>query len=99
MAEVRADVAAHSASAARILTLADEAQGLLGQLQSEVDATAAVWSGDSHVSFQGGTAQIHAELQKGQAAVAEVSHKVSSTGTNYGTTESQNASTLGHTGL
>lgn len=99
MAEVAADVAAHSASAARILTLADEAQGLLGQLQSEVDATAAIWAGDSHVSFQGGTAQIHAELQKGQAAVADISHKVSSTGTNYGTTESQNAASLGHTGV
>lgn len=99
MAEVRADVAAHSASAGRILTVADELQGLLGQMQAEADATSAIWSGDSHVSFQGGTAQIHAELQKGQAATAEISNKVSHTGTNYGSTESQSAATLGHTGI
>jgi WXG100 family type VII secretion target len=99
MAEMRADVAAHSASAGRILTVADELQGLLGQLQAEADATAAIWAGDSHVSFLGGTAQIHAELQKGQALTAEISNKVSHTGTNYGSTETQNAGALSQTGL
>jgi WXG100 family type VII secretion target len=99
MAELRADVAAHNASAGRILTLADELQGLLGQLQSEVDATAAIWAGDSHSAFLGGSAQIHAELQQGQAAVAEVSHKVSSNAGGYGATEAQSAGALGATGL
>jgi WXG100 family type VII secretion target len=99
MAELRADVAAHSASAGRILTVADELQGLLGQMQGEVDAITALWSGDSHTAFVGGSAQLHAELQQGQAVVAEISHKVSTTGTNYGTTDSQSAGSLGHTGL
>lgn len=99
MAEVTADVAAHSASAGRILHLSSELQGLIGTMQGEVDQTAAIWQGDSHTAFMGGTAQLHAELQQGQAAVAEISEKVSHTGTNYGSTEDQGAASLGHTGL
>lgn len=68
-------------------------------MQGEVDALQAMWAGDAHTAFQSGSAQIHMELQKGQAAVQEISEKVSHTGTNYGSTESQGAGSLASTGL
>jgi WXG100 family type VII secretion target len=93
------DVAAQGTSSTTIQGLADSVQTLLGKMQGEVDATAAIWMGDAHTAFMGGTAEINAQLQKGQAAMQEVSMKVGKSGTGYGSTDGSNAASLGSTGL
>ncbi|PQM45299.1 hypothetical protein C1Y40_04524 [Mycobacterium talmoniae] len=96
---MQADVVAQAASAKTISGLADQAQALIGQLQGEVDATQAIWQGGGHAAFAVGSADIHAQLQKGQAAMQEVSFKLGKSGTGYGSTDDQNAASLGSTGL
>jgi len=93
------DVAAQAASAQKIQTTADELQALLGQMQSEVDATTAVWKGGAHTAFLGGSGLIHVELQKGQTAMQDVSIKTGKTGVGYSHTDTGSAQALSNTGL
>lgn len=93
------DVAAQAASAATIQGLADTMQTVLGALQADVDATAAIWQGGAHTAFLSGSTEIHAELQKGQTTLQEVSEKTSRTGVGYGSTDQSNAAALGSTNL
>lgn len=98
-APMNTDVAAQAASAATCQGIADTVQSLIGQLQGDVDATTAIWQGQAHTAFMGGSTEIHAELQKGQAMMQEVSEKMSRTGIGYGSTDESNTSALGSTGL
>ena len=93
------DVAAQAASGTTIQGIADNVQGILGQLQGDVDATASVWHAAAHTPFLGGPTEIHAELQKGQTMLQDVSEKTSKSGVNYGSTDQSNASALGSTNL
>lgn len=93
------DVAAQAASSTKIQGLADEMQGILGRLQGEADATAAVWAGGAHTAFMGGTTQIHADLQAGQVLMTDVSTKVGQNGVTYGSTDEQSQGALSSTGL
>lgn len=99
MAAMNTDIAAQAASATKIQGLADQAQALISKLQGDVDSTTALWAGDAHGAFMIGSADIHAQLSKGQLAMQDVSLKVGKTGTGYGHTDAQNAASLGHTGL
>lgn len=98
-APMNTDTAAQATSAQKIQGLADDLQALLGQMQGEVDQSAAVWHGGAHTAYMGGSAQIHAEIQKGQAAVQDVSMKVAHTGTGYGNVDQAGTTSLGATGL
>lgn len=93
------DTAAQATSANKIQTMADELQSILGQMQAEVDQSASVWSGGSHTAYMGGSADIHAQIQQGQAALQQVSEKVSRTGVGYGHTDESGTSALSSTGL
>ena len=93
------DLAMQAASASKVQSLADQAQGLITKLQGDVDATHAIWQGQGHSAFMVGSADIHGQLQKGQLAMQEVSMKVGKTGTGYGHADESNASSLGHSGL
>lgn len=93
------DLAAASASAGRISGDADTAQTILGQMQGAVDELQAMWKGGGADSFQIGSSDIHAQLQKAQAAVQEVSDKFSHNNTGYDSADSTNASSLSNTGL
>lgn len=94
MADLRADTQAQMTSSSTIATLADEAQAILGQLQGDADATQAIWQGDAQTAFMGGTTELHAQLQKGQTAMQEVSHKMKGSATGYDGTESDSATAL-----
>lgn len=94
MTQLRADTSAQMASSSTIATLADEAQAVLGQLQGDADATAAIWQGDAQMAFMGGTTDLHAQLQKGQAAMQEVSHKMKTSSVGYDGTEGDSATAL-----
>lgn len=94
MPEMRADTGVQRTSGQTIAALADEAQAILGQLQGDADATAAIWQGDAHMSFMGGTAELNAQLQKGQAAMQDVSEKVKLSATGYDGTEFDSAAAL-----
>ena len=94
MAELRADTSAQRTSSQAIAALADEAQAILGQLQGDADSTAAIWQGDAQLAFMGGTADLNAQLQKGQAAMQDVSEKMKVSSTGYDGTEFDSAAAL-----
>lgn len=96
---LRTDTAQMASTSSTILTAADDAQAILAQIQGEVDGTAALWGGDAHTAYMGGTATIHADLQKSQVAMTSVSEKVGHSGTTYGSTDGTNASSLGNPGV
>lgn len=98
-APLRTDTGLMASTSSTILTASDETQAILGQIQGEVDGTAALWGGDAHGAYLGGTAEIHADLQKSQVAMSSVSEKVGHSGTTYGSTDGTNASSLGNPGL
>lgn len=94
MPELRADTSAQMTSSSTIATLADEAQAILGQLQGDADSTQAIWKGDAQMAFMGGTTDLNAQLQKGQAAMQEVSQKMKVSSTGYDGTEGDSATAL-----
>jgi len=94
MDEMIADTSAQMTSSKSIMALADEAQALIGQLQGDVDATSAIWKGNAHTAFLGGSSDIHAQLQKGQAAMQDVSGKMKGSSAGYEGTEGDSASAL-----
>lgn len=93
------DVAAQAASATKISGLSDEVQALIGKLQGGVESTKALWIGNAQNAFQLGSAELNAQLQKGQAMMQEVSQKTAKSGTGYDSTDHANAASLGSTGL
>ncbi|MEX3645321.1 WXG100 family type VII secretion target [Mycolicibacterium porcinum] len=92
------DTAAQAASATKIQGLSDEVQALIGKLQGGVEATKAIWIGEGQNAFQVGSAELHTQLQKGQAMMQEVGLRAGKSGIGYGSTDSANATALGNTG-
>ena len=68
---IEGNATTHADSATRILILADEMQGLVGQLQTELEATASIWTPDAYHS-----ARIHTDLQSAQDALIDMSTTV-----------------------
>ncbi len=93
------DLEAQAQSASRISALADKGQTILGQMQGHVDVLQTLWKGQGSQSFQVGSTDIHAQLQKSQAALQDVSVKVNQNNTGYDSADTTNASSLSSTGL